>query len=499
MAFQIRNPLFLALPLLFLQGCAPLPPFDAGTQNTEESACLGFFEKMDELVERNGARDGGTARIQGFPHLRIDRFLASLAGAAQSPGAFAAWLEMLRSLDETARRFEAANLPAGQDRILRAALPAEETVAQSVRRCGKRLVQRVLRTPANKAFLLAHAEAPNAYDTWKRIAGVYPLTRLAAQLGIARLHRKMGESFRHPPSRLRTEGRLVRYGPPESDRLTRAEVGKILRSASGNALEVPLPEPEELRRLFETFAPIWEIDTRNRGDKAGEVALARGGRPWINIARPTVYRMHAWTRFRGKVLLQLVYQIWLPAREKTGSLDLYGGNLDSVLWRVTLSPDGAPLSFDSIHACGCYYMLFPGAGYRVQDPPGDGAEPVLAPVEPPEVPDGQRLVIRLQSRTHYIQQLYSRPPDAQEPVYRWEDYGVLRSLEMPDGSRRSLFAPDGLVIQSQRSERFLLWPFGVPSPGAMRQWGTHAIAFIGRRHFDDPFLFEKLLERRNSR
>jgi hypothetical protein len=26
--------------------------------------------------------------------------------------------------------------------------------------------------------------------------------------------------------------------------------------------------------------------------------------------------------------------------------------------------------------------------------------------------------------------------------------------------------------------------------GAMRQWGKHATAFVGRRHFDDPRLME---------
>jgi hypothetical protein len=32
---------------------------------------------------------------------------------------------------------------------------------------------------------------------------------------------------------------------------------------------------------------------------------------------------------------------------------------------------------------------------------------------------------------------------------------------------------------------------GIPNPGAMRQWGTHATAFVGRRHFDDPFLIDR--------
>ena len=32
---------------------------------------------------------------------------------------------------------------------------------------------------------------------------------------------------------------------------------------------------------------------------------------------------------------------------------------------------------------------------------------------------------------------------------------------------------------------------GVLGPGAMRQWGRHATAFVGRRHFDDPWLLER--------
>jgi hypothetical protein len=35
---------------------------------------------------------------------------------------------------------------------------------------------------------------------------------------------------------------------------------------------------------------------------------------------------------------------------------------------------------------------------------------------------------------------------------------------------------------------------GVARAGAMRPRGTHAIAFLGRRHFDDPRLLEKFLQ-----
>ena len=60
---------------------------------------------------------------------------------------------------------------------------------------------------------------------------------------------------------------------------------------------------------------------------------------------------------------------------------------------------------------------------------------------------------------------------------------------------RSLFGPDGLVDESARAERFVLWPLGIPSAGAMREAGHHAIAFVGKRHFDDPDLIDRYFER----
>jgi hypothetical protein len=65
---------------------------------------------------------------------------------------------------------------------------------------------------------------------------------------------------------------------------------------------------------------------------------------------------------------------------------------------------------------------------------------------------------------------------------------------VPGGGRRSLFDPDGLVAGSERGERWLFWPMGVREPGAMRQWGHHATAFVGRRHFDDPDMMDRYFE-----
>ena len=63
------------------------------------------------------------------------------------------------------------------------------------------------------------------------------------------------------------------------------------------------------------------------------------------------------------------------------------------------------------------------------------------------------------------------------------------------GLERSLYGVDGLVAGSERPERDLFWPMGIESAGQMRQWGRHATAFVGRRHFDDADLIERRFDR----
>jgi len=75
--------------------------------------------------------------------------------------------------------------------------------------------------------------------------------------------------------------------------------------------------------------------------------------------------------------------------------------------------------------------------------------------------------------------------------YEIRPYAELRSMPRLDGGRAGVFGPDGLVPGTERAERFVFWPMGIASAGAMRQWGRHATAFVGRRHFDDADLFEK--------
>ncbi len=493
---MLRPCCFLLIPLL-LGGCASYPRGPSVAAAGPQEACLDFYRQTERTVLDYGGEDGGDHRLPGYPFLRSNRFLASFAGEPLSDAAYSQWLELLRQVDERARMPEFANLPAEAKTRINSLLPAGSNFREHLQSCGRLLVEATARSPHARRELAAAALVPDDYLSWRRVAGLYPLARWFAAYGVNDLHRELQQPFELAPEQIPVSGRLIRYLPKASDTAEREEIGAMLEEAYRNPLEIPLLEADRLERLYALFAPVWEIDTLNGNDAIGEVTISEAGKPKVDGKSPTVYVQSAYTRFHGENLLQLIYQVWFPAREKTGWLDLYGGELDSVIWRVTLDPRGRPIAYDSIHACGCYYLLFPAAGYRALAGSGEN-EPVLSPRRIESDPFAHRLVVRLAARTHYLQQVSPQREAAEGKPYVRRPYRKLRSLPGKDGSRSNPFGRDGIIDSSARAERFLLWPFGVASPGAMRQWGRHAIAFIGRRHFDDAALLEKLLAREKA-
>ncbi|MBL8248357.1 MAG: hypothetical protein JNK95_08360, partial [Candidatus Competibacter sp.] len=154
---------------------------------------------------------------------------------------------------------------------------------------------------------------------------------------------------------------------------------------------------------------------------------------------------------------------------------------------------GQALLYDSIHACGCYHQLFPGPALRLRPETAQWAEPPLAPQPAPALGHGERLILRLSSGSHSVQRVYADRPGRTIALDE-RDYMALYTVPVENGAARSLFGPDGLVAGSERAERWWLWPMGVASPGAMRERGRHAIAFVGRRHFDDADLLDRLFQ-----
>ena len=148
------------------------------------------------------------------------------------------------------------------------------------------------------------------------------------------------------------------------------------------------------------------------------------------------------------------------------------------------------------HKTGCYHLFFPVSGIRVKPQPETIDEGLFSPQSLVAHSASDRIGIRLSAGAHYIERVLVDPGFGGEiRPYAFADDNDLRSLpshETASGgdtpTRRSAFDSAGFVPGSERGERFLFWPMGIANAGSMRQWGRHATAFVGMRHFDDPNL-----------
>ncbi len=499
----------LALGISFVLGaCVAVPAWRSDpADGSAQAGCLALIRGMDEAVAAQDVGDAGAARMKTFPYLRIDRFLASFRHELSAPGAFEDWVDHLRWLDARAREIEASNLPAEA----RASLAADhgiahpENLAAAANRCGDLLLQAEVMNGSAEArdALVRAAVPPSHYNNWVRAAGLYPITNLGAVIGYARWKDENTGSFALPDEPPAPSDNIVSYVPAAT--VDREQASRIVRAAPRTALGLPKFSADDVAQLTATFAPVFEIETESGDDRLGAPVWRREDGellPAVDVSRPVASTRIVYTRFEGRELPQLVYTVWFPARPLQGEFDLLGGRIDGFIWRVTLDENGEPLIYDTIHPCGCYHMFFPVAPLvRVPVPEDrDTREAPLVPKDAPRLAPGERIHLRLASVSHYLLNLGARKPAATPATYELQsvwaapDFGA-QSLSLPEGGRRSFYGPSGIVPHTERLERFTLWPLGIESPGAMRQWGTHATAFVGEAHFDEPFLIDEAFAR----
>ena len=495
---------------LLLAGCAAAVEPSGG----RVADCRSAFSEIDSLIDAAGVRDAEAARVRGFPYLRVNRFLASFRSEPMERARRDAWVERMRDLDRQARRVELANLPPMDQSHLRKVLadmqgmPAEPIAA--VERCADVLWRRH-EASGDADALPSAARVPDSYSAWMRLAGLYPVTSIAVAAGFALWKAEALTNFNVPAGELPVLGVLDSYRPAtmegDAKRLPASDVAAILASSRGNALNIPEPKGRDLKRLIETFAPIWRIDRVGSADLIGHpVWRLADERPRVDVdlERPVAFTRLSHARLGDEILTQISYTVWFRERPKSGAFDLLGGWLDAVTWRVTIGLDGRPLLYDTIHGCGCYHLFFPVPPLKRKAMPEDKdlREEALAPISGPRVGMRERVTVRLSAGSHYVESLGAAKDGEladQAKAYRLSPIGevpelALRSAALPSeagGGRRSIFGSDGLISGTERLERFLLWPMGVASAGAMRQWGSHATAFVGRRHFDDPYLIDQ--------
>ena len=483
----------VALCAALVAGCATLEaPFSThlASPAPQIRECAEWYRALDEHVAAAGLRDAQDSAVPGFPYLRVSRLLAALRPTAQaSEQALQALAERMLALDREARRYEIVNLPALPD-----ASPDVPAAMRRTRDCGRLLREIDLAKPETRQALLERAKVPDDYRLASRIFGLYWLTRIPFAEGVRRQEEETREAFRRVPAVVEDSGaqRRLRYAPEPGDSLTRAQAARLLARSAENALGIPEPAEDDLKALLAAYAPSFEIEVKGDYDRFGALRWLRGAdAPSVDGAQLAVYGHPAWTRYGDRVLLQLVYTLWFPERLAQSDGDLLAGKLDCITWRVTLAPDGEPLAYDAMHPCGCYHQFFPTPRATARPAPGSIDEWMFSPKSLPRIGEGERPLVRIASGTHYIEGVAVVRGTDSLVRYELRPYGELRSLQRYSGGRASAFGADGLVPGTARAERFVFWPMGIASAGAIRQWGRHATAFIGRRHFDDADLFEK--------
>lgn len=460
--------------MVLMAGCVSLPQ-----RAPELAGCEAAFATSDARLRAAGVVDTQSRGIEGFAYLRVNRFLESFASQVHTPAAVAAWVAGLHRLALEGRSIELAMLYRDSARA--------DAVLQRLAVCGQRLMAADLLNPRRVAALRRRAQVPDSYNDAARAAGLYPLAAAGLALGIHQWQAQVQSVYARPLQGLERRGRLRVYAPRPPVAAKPQKIAAWLAQARARSpLGIPALPPEQMRHVARYFAPYWVIDTAGYYDLPGAPTRRDGGLT-VDASPPPVYFLATYTRFHGRVLLQLVYLIWFSQRPPDGWWDPLAGRLDGLIWRVTLGADGEPLLYDSIHPCGCYHLFFPSPELTRRPRGGLWSPAVTVPQRPPAT---DRVALRVASASHYLQRV-SAAADA-PPVdrfYRLRPYAALRR-------EPQLFSADGLIHGSERAERWYLWVSGVPSPGAMRQWGHHATAFVGKRHFDAPFLIDRIFERK---
>jgi hypothetical protein len=481
MPSEVNRVVLIGIVLFALIGCASVDPYASlpMAQNLQREDDVGYcarlFADIDRRVDTLGVRDAEAHRVDGFPYLRVDRFSVALAQRANGPAQEQLWRARLQQLDETARATELANAALSVDDLPRCRSLLDAADAAAIKE------------------LRAAAKVPDDYSIGKRTLGLYPLASLPFAAGIARWHAETHKVFATPIEALPMHGQLQRYGPPPG-------VSKSMPAPNLDPLGVPVFSAAEAAALFARHAPVLEIDVAGGFDRIGALRLDAEDQVIIDAAAPVVYTRLTYTLLGGLIHPQLVYTFWFNERPPSpgSTCDLLAGKLDGVVWRVTLDSGGDPLVYDSMHACGCYHLFFPTEKVVARELPVTLDETLFVPQTVPAARSGQQVVLRIESRTHYLQRVLmtSEAQSATAVVYRLQDERTLTTLARPGGGTRSAYGQDGFIAGSERGERWFFWPMGIESAGQMRQWGRHATAFVGRRHFDDPLLFDAYFDLR---
>jgi hypothetical protein len=475
----------LFLGLLLLQGCAA-PRIESTLPHRQRpDDSLRFFSTLDTAVQREAVGDAAAFRLEGFPYLRTNRFLAAMGSRLETADQQRAWLKELRRLDRMGREKEIRNLPEDAlNRLLdRFRAAGRKDLMALAGEYGDRLLETEAAIPGVIPPIADAARGNSEYSLFLRVAGLYPVAALPVTLLTHKAQREFRGWHRTPPGDLPVRGNLIIYVPPITDTagpiaFQRDSLGRILL------------DPAQTRRLVNRFAPILRQDTVDVTDRPGRIHW-QGETVSVDPDSPTayVYLTHA---FFGEIpALQINYVFWYKARTGPQAPLIERGHLDGMTIQVSLAPDGRPFMVNIMNNCGCYQQSFPNPDFIEGVAPQPLEIDAFVPADlPPGIPP-RHISLRVNSGWHQVQQVVSEPIPDRGILYDIRPYSELESLPRDGGRFESIFTPDGIVKGSGRIEPYILFSMGIPDIGSMRQRGHHATRLVGREHYDDPEVFNR--------
>ncbi|OUS26728.1 hypothetical protein A9Q99_16000 [Gammaproteobacteria bacterium 45_16_T64] len=499
--------LYWLLPLIIVSASCSITPPPLSKASPDILRCSVFFSQLDNAIATHSHFEPGVVRISGYPSLRTNRFLSSYQQEALSPIEKNAWINELSRLGRTTYLIEAQRLPMTRADSLTRNL--QQTNSQdAIQYCSKTLVNALIEHDKNWPLSLAMDKPEDSYSNIARFFGMYPLTSALAKPSIKQYQADMRRRLEKGAKDFSLIQRYHPITPPITRTIAPQKTETVPLSAltiqqqfslayAKSPLAIPQFEEAYLAQLFHLFSPKLQVESTSSSDSIGspewvqnaDSALAIN----IDLDNVNAYRYLSFTRSKGNVLLQLNYAFWFPERPIQNNFDIYAGDIDGIIWRVTLDTTGKPWVYDSIHQCGCYHKVYMKNNISSAQIDSSIEEPLyFALTDDISHP----VTLHIDANSHYIVDVSNAASnkaeeDRSSTGYELKRYDSLSYLPTTQGPK-SLFDDDGIISQSARIERWFLWPLGVVNAGAMRQKGTHAIAFVGRRHFDDPFIFDDL-------
>ena len=154
----------LGLILLCLNACVHQP-----LELSVSESCEQTLSEWQATRNRSDTRDAQVYSLDDLGVFAINRFLVGLVPKVDTLAGKEFWLRASWRLAQEQRQIELANLwPA---------LPGEER--QEIERCAQQALNEQLALAVQGFGLdLASPEIPDDYRLWRRIFGLYPLTRL---------------------------------------------------------------------------------------------------------------------------------------------------------------------------------------------------------------------------------------------------------------------------------------------------------------------------------